>query len=1092
MSEIIKLKNNKKQGGIILLKNQVKTFSVGAKNFLTDKEREIYREKSKMEYYCKQIKEFTVLKLIQDINDQRIKFIEDDVFIEGVEVDDIQLSTFLKKFRDKNITEKVYKRNPTNKYNKEQIEERNDKYIVKLFQEVKYYFTDILDYIQQVETSNNSRYIRRYVNSLMKINAKVIKNNAFKELMSEIDENYIKLEQQECTTKKGETKTKTVDVGYKGQIKARDSEFKELIKTNKEQRTLQNVSKYSIIAVFESDLTRMFNIKTNELSEDLITVTITYYPIMKQLLDNGFIYKGEKYIYFSSSSNQIKTKKMVFMKESVWNEFQKSILCGLTIEDINNSTQEGCNINKFLAYTSLISSASDRWERALGKKFNIDECIVIPDFDTTLKNRTVDYIEKTRATRIIYKKDEEGKRIKNEDGTWKTKTEEYWLLSDKADRRPMDITIEHSDGCGWILPSLSKKNFQFRLNWMKGLLTPVDFLKWCEFYNNGNYKVKDIYGDEWDLKEDNIKIIFFKSQFKMHKYYKNWEDYKTKFKENHCQANICNMEDDKFKYANFNYQMWQTLEECDPKVIDRFIDKIDKLVTKAYIDKKTMLKLLGATKKNKNRNYLQEALIIYPELLQDFHIQEKLSDSISKIRKESSYGKFQLDKAHYTYLIPDIWGWLQFVFKGEDKVTGLLKDGEVYCKLFDTKRYNKLLVNRSPHLYKEHCVRKNVTSDLMKEWYITDGVYTSCKDMISRMLQFDNDGDKSLVIGDDSENSIIKVAEENMKDILPLYYEMGKSPAKIINSENIYDSLVSAFSYGNIGEYSNKLTKLWNYKKYDKEGNIIPFTEQEKEQRLNLAKIITCQNNFSIDASKTLEMVEISDNIKKQLNDIEKYKLPYFFRYKKNKDKTEVEEINDSTVNIICQKIEGINQGDFDWDCVGKLNYHKLMNNWKIDINTDIAKKVIEKYKELNEEMQNYFKNAQSDDEEMSKERIADIVYKTIYKDFRKFYEELELDITECVDIIVKHIYKTNRDCKKSLLFNLFGYIIVTNLKNNLKETKKATKQTNIKKNICPHCGKDFIKQHNKQKYCSDKCKIEAKKQADRERQTKKRATKTS
>ena len=80
---------------------------------------------------------------------------------------------------------------------------------------------------------------------------------------------------------------------------------------------------------------------------------------------------------------------------------------------------------------------------------------------------------------------------------------------------------------------------------------------------------------------------------------------------------------------------------------------------------------------------------------------------------------------------------------------GLLKDGEVYCSLF--RKSKELDCLRSPHLYKEHPIRTNVAyydddmSDDNKErldniskWFTTKGVYTSCKDMISRILQFDD------------------------------------------------------------------------------------------------------------------------------------------------------------------------------------------------------------------------------------------------------------------------------------------------------------------------------------------------------------------
>lgn len=1050
-----------------MLKKQVNIYSVDTNSFLNKKENELMAKIKGLENNIKLLKEYTLLNLIKDISNKTITFDDDKVYKKDELIEDVQLSKFLIKIKNTNTEIKKYKR----------------KADVKIFEQPKYKFDFIEDYILQLKENENRIYIRKYMNTLVKRNKPLLKDKAFKNLMIKIDENYIKFKDVEYKDKKDNIKTKKIDIGYKAQIKELKKEFNDLIKKNTETRRLNSVSKYSIISVFESDLTRTLGLKTNELSEDLITVGIYHYPIMKQLLKNGFAYNNEKYIYFSSSAGQIRNHKMVYIKETLWEQFQKTLMCGLTIEDINKSAQNGCNINKFLSYLALTASATDEWSTVIGRKFNIDECIVIDDFETTLTNKEVDYIAKTKETKDKIVLDSESKKIKNEDGTYKTIEEKYWLLADKAERKPMNITITHSDGCGWILPELSKKNFQCRLSWIKGLLTPNDFILWCNKYNNGNYKVTDIWGKEWDLKKDNIKIIFSRSQFKMWKYYSSWDDYKTKFNDNNCKANICNMEDDKFKKASFNYQMWQTLEDCDEKVINKFTNKIDKLIIKAYTDKNTMLELLGATNKNNDRNYLQESLVIYPELLQDYHIQKELSECISKIRKNSKYGKFKLDKAYYTFLIPDVFAWMQFVFWGKDKVTGLLKDKEVYCKLFSTKKYNELLVNRSPALYKEHCVRNNVTSEDMKDWFVTDGIYTSCHDMISKILQFDNDGDKSLVIGD---SDIIEQASYNMKGIVPLYYEMGKAEAKEINAENIYNSLVSAFQYGNIGEYSNKLTKLWNHRRYDDEGNIIDFTEDEKKERLNIAKLLCCLNNFSIDAAKTLEMVEVSNNIKKKLSELEKYKLPYFFKFAKDKDASQVEAINNSTVNTICKKIENIKQGDFDFSCVGKFNKNRLMNNIHVDLKSDVAKEVIEKYKELKQNMEIYFmcvcnlSDVINNDEEVSKERIAYIVYTSLRQEFEDFCKTKEINIVECVDIIIKYIYKSNKDCKKGFLFNILGDIILDNLKNNIEI--KQPKEGCI---FCECCGKEVEKKSNRQTMCLE-CAEEKRKKKDRERKSKK------
>ena len=82
-----------------------------------------------------------------------------------------------------------------------------------------------------------------------------------------------------------------------------------------------DVSDKKIISVFDSSFTRMIHAQPNELSEDFMVVQVYYFDIIKDLIYYGFTYKGEKYIYFTSSAGQIRTKKTVFIKESTWKKY---------------------------------------------------------------------------------------------------------------------------------------------------------------------------------------------------------------------------------------------------------------------------------------------------------------------------------------------------------------------------------------------------------------------------------------------------------------------------------------------------------------------------------------------------------------------------------------------------------------------------------------------------------------------------------------------------------------------------------------------------------------------------------------------------
>ena len=120
------------------------------------------------------------------------------------------------------------------------------------------------------------------------------------------------------------------------------------------------VSEKNVISVFDSSFTRMINAKQDELCEDFMVVQVYYFDVIKDLIYYGFTYKGEKYIYFTSSAGQIRTKKTVFIKESVWKQYEKTIMCGLTTDSINE--KGGNNPNKHLAYMALTNSATDVWD----------------------------------------------------------------------------------------------------------------------------------------------------------------------------------------------------------------------------------------------------------------------------------------------------------------------------------------------------------------------------------------------------------------------------------------------------------------------------------------------------------------------------------------------------------------------------------------------------------------------------------------------------------------------------------------------------------------------------------------------------------
>ena len=750
-----------------------------------------------------------------------------------------------------------------------------------------------------------------------------------------------------------------------------------------------------VISVFDSVLSRVLNVKQNDLTKDVIVVQTFFFQVLEDLIKNGFNYMGDRFVCFTASAGQIRTKKTMFIRESVWLKHQNTLTCGLTIDDINK--KGGINSNKLLAYLALCNSATDEW-----KRFNIQKSIVVEDLET-LVNGEVDYIDSENFN---------------------------------VERKTMDIPIPHTDGCGMILPQRSKKSFMVRMPWLKGLLVPTPFDKFCEKYNKS--LVVDIYGKEWDLLKDEIEVVFTKSQFKTWSYYSSWEDYKEKFTKYNCKAAKCNEEEDEFQNARLNYQMLQSLSDMTLSELEEVAKETSNDILNISTDKDTMLRVLGATKSRKNKNYLQKSLEIYPALLNDFYSKDIIKNKKKSMVKEAKSGKLRINGT-YTFIIPDMFAFCERLILGIDNPQGLLGNGEVYCNLY--KDYEKLDCLRSPHLHLEHAVRKNVVDEDKSEWFITNGLYTSVHDLISKELQFDCDGDKSLVCAD---KTMINVAERNMKDVKPLYYEMASAKKEIITNQSIYDGLQAAYK-GNIGIISNDISKIWN----------------SENINIEAVKWLTSYNNFVIDYAKTLYLPKIPSDKKKIINSFTRSKVPYFFIHAKNKLKNNVEPINESTVNKLNYIIPE-NRINFK-KVAGEFNYKHLMRNRKMKLDQAI----IDKYIELDRTKR--FKINRSEPLTSN-----EILY--AYKKIREELLEINNDAEYVADVLIKHLYE-NKSSRKKTLWESFGDVIFNNLQMNLKNTKP-----------CGCCGKLIDAVNNRTKYC-EKCWKKKQKQWQRESMKKSRKT---
>lgn len=426
-----------------------------------------------------------------------------------------------------------------------------------------------------------------------------------------------------------------------------------------------------------------------------------------------------------------------------------------------------------------------------------------------------------------------------------------------------------------------------------------------------------------------------------------------------------------------------------------------------------------------------------------------MPDRLNVVRRsminDCKSGKLHI-QAKRAYVSPDLYAFCERLFEGIENPHGLLDGKQVYCDLFSNGQEIDCL--RNPHSYREHCIRTNTITSSCSKWFDTHCIYTSTRDLISKVLTFDCDGDTLLLV---SNPTFVKVAKRNMQGVVPLYYEMSKGHKCVLTKNSIYDGLQRSFESGCIGEYSNKLTKIWNK----------PITPQTDK----ISKWLTAETNFKIDSAKTSYMPvrpeEVDIEIKAALNG----KMPYFFHFAKDYTSNQVEEI--TTDNTMGKLVSYITERTKDnrmaiCNTLAKCDYHVLCSGdfecvdeeaeqialtfiigaqwyfWKIKCN-------------------NKQHAANLTDEDIDLNTYSHLQYRHLREDMLSL---IDRDEEYIVNALVYYFYHMKKSANKRALWKIYGAEILAHIQINAKTLP----------DMCPICGKRFVPKQSNYKYCSPEC----------------------
>lgn len=751
----------------------------------------------------------------------------------------------------------------------------------------------------------------------------------------------------------------------------------------------ENIDKQ--IALFESEMVRNTG---NPLNGFPLIMEIVYMKIanqtqvFNQILERGLLIDGKKYIFFSSTTNQMKNGEFVLIEEGFHNENQGKFMCGLTDSIIN--WKGGCNSGKYLAYKGLPLSSSINPEKY---RIDIDKCLVVPDFKTMV-NEEVETIGIDHIRR------------------------EFTGI----ERRKEDVEIPQTDGAGMFLPGLLPASAQIRCGHLKGAIFPFDFRRFLDLNEVEGIKpspvIYDAWGDGHNVIEEDIQFIFTASQLKMWRYYKSWEDYKAEFHKNGMRIAINKFADTEPKgYVKTSYQFIQTLSSeklTDEKIVELCADTIEHL-DKMKTDLDTMIKIAS-----KDDDYITLALKQCKSLVYDGFIQSRLESKFQSERDDARGNKLILKDSLYSYICPDLYAFCTWLFCGIDNPKGIIPRNYVYNSFYNDKPYEVMDCLRSPHLYVEHGIRKLVKDDVLekcKEWFNDLDTIVSSHDLLCRLLMFDVDGDEILLTPN---KTIIECVPD---DIVPLYYIPFEPVKSEVNNEAIYRAIVSCMENTQIGDISNVMTKNYNNDDTDMEFN----------------KIMCCYNNLSIDYPKTQDIVKLGQ-YEKKYNALKGEKNPYFFRYAKGKKKDSCKKLSNSNADRVCAYIhKQTGNKNYAWkDSEKKFNPSILFNNENpVDIDA-------EKYRELEKVMfmlKNKERSLVSAIKDSMKELSRSEGWKEKISRYDIFYHMCEKLIINIFDnredaaeylLDMEYLQRENENRSKNILWNCFGDLVYKNICNNL------------------------------------------------------------
>lgn len=498
----------------------------------------------------------------------------------------------------------------------------------------------------------------------------------------------------------------------------------------------------------------------------------------------GFKINGIKYKRLLGTTGGIKNSTIVFVSERLWSEIRRRIDNGRDI------TKELVTA-KLGAYMALTCSASTPVSFPNG-------LLVVNDAETQFKSD------------IIYLANrEEGEPV----------MECY---------NDYDITLDATDGFGIMLPSLAARwsselgldyvasGMCTRFSFEKGMVFTFDFLDFADKVAGGNYIVKDVWGNDVDIR--NVELVLTTSMVKLWDSYKSCDDYIRLSLENKYTFGItkaCPRELENVR--NLNYQFIQSYD-LSPEDIDELItptiEEIYDVLNGDWRRASVFLKGVGLCDKNisKIEDDYAKAIMIDQRVFEDPYVQNNIYQLIKNRINKAKVGVVKVH-GNYSIVSGDPYLLCQSIF-GLDK-TGLLKSGEIYNKYWADDGAEKVACFRAPMTTHENIrVMSPRRSDEVRYWYQymkTCTIINAWDTTMPALNGLDFDGDLTMI----TDNPVLV---NKYKPLPAIVCEQKKAVKKVSNEEDFITSDINSFG-NDIGSITNRATSMFEVRSGFKAGS---------------------------------------------------------------------------------------------------------------------------------------------------------------------------------------------------------------------------------------------------------------------------------